>query len=238
MNQEIKKIRWYMGPEAFDEAVRLGWIAGGAVRAAYANENISDVDIFFSGETARLSLEAELMELGYTRTFNSGNAVSWVKDFGNRKARLQTIKKYFDCPSACLNAFDFTVCQAAIIKNPENKPFVMQGPAFMQDLAGRQLIINRATPYPLSTVIRCQKYVKKGYTIRPCEMVQLLIQCARLKLETLQDWKDHLMGIDMVLLNALFIQMEKEAEGNPDTIFDVQRLMDMIDEYVPEGEDE
>jgi hypothetical protein len=108
----------------------------------------------------------------------------------------------------------------------------------MQDLAGRVLMINRATPYPLSTVIRCQKYVKKGYTVRPAEMVQLLIQCAKLELHTLQDWKNHLMGIDMVLLNALFIQMEKEAANNPNTVFDVQHLMDMIDEYVPEDEDE
>ncbi len=231
MTKEIRTIRNYLDKadkETFNSIMNHGWIAGGAVRAACARESIKDVDVFFYTHNDRLALEVELIDQGFTQVVSSDNANTYTKN----DVCVQTIKKEYDNAWTCIDTFDFTVTMAFVQRVPAANDFsndIMETSHFFyQDLAARELRVNRKLQYPLNTAVRMVKYLKKGYTIRPVELVQLLIQCAKLNPQTLPEWKEQLLGIDMITLGALFATMENEGT----TQLNADSLMDCIDREV------
>ena len=237
MIREIHAIRNYLNKsanglddtdKAYEAIMTNGWIAGGAVRAACARESIKDIDAFFCTDNQRLACEQSLCELGFICVSTSANANTYVK----ADVCVQTIKKEYDSPWACIETFDFTVTMAYIARVPgvgdKMTDCKIVYPGFYPDLAARELRVNRKLEYPLNKAMRMVKYLQKGYTIRPVELVQLLIQCARLNPQSLPEWKKHLLGIDMLTLSALFDTMENE--GVKDISSD--SLMEYVDREV------
>lgn len=133
-----------------------GWVAGGAVRDYFTHGMPkSDIDIFFHGEPAFTAAKAKLRKkYGITRE-NSA-----FTEFRVRNKRVQLIQsRYFPTADETIAAFDFTVCCAAVTRG-----FVAHHPCFFEHLAARKLVIN-ALPFPLSTMERMQKYIRKGFSI-------------------------------------------------------------------------
>jgi hypothetical protein len=131
------------------------WVAGGAVRDYFSvGRPQSDIDIFFPSQE-QYDLADKKLEGNFVIE-DTNNAKLYSFD----KKKIHIIKKQFYAnPQITIEDFDFTVCCAAIdrIKLYNNQNFFI-------DLAGRRLVINRLT-YPLSTLQRMQKYIKKGYWI-------------------------------------------------------------------------
>lgn len=77
------------------------------------------------------------------------------------------IKHFFEDPQDSINSFDFTVACVAV----DNQK-VHYHDTFFIDLAKRALVINEL-PYPMSSLSRTQKYIKKGFTICQGGLYQL-----------------------------------------------------------------
>lgn len=132
------------------------WIAGGAVRDYYSLGYItSDIDIYFPNQDEFNKAFYQFDYLKARLIYENEKIAIWL--YNNKKFEL--IKIYFSTPEETINAFDFTVCCCAVSFNN-----VYFHETFFIDLSKRRLVINKL-PYPISTLQRLQKYIKKGYTI-------------------------------------------------------------------------
>lgn len=132
-------------------------IAGGALRDSLINEKIKDIDIFCQDQSAVLALEEWFKKQPNVKILN-GNEV--LSNFLLDGHWFQIIRdKYFDLSSdELIKKFDFTICGIMMNKNE-----IRVLPTFYEDLVCKRLRINNIL-YPLSTLERLQKYIKKGYT--------------------------------------------------------------------------
>ena len=131
------------------------WIAGGAIRDYFAQGFITgDIDLFTTDEEIFNVIITFFQKEG-TSFIDTNNSIK----FRYKKYTFDVVKRHFPSPIKAIDTFDFTICCAAI-----DKLYLYHHPTFFIDLAKRRLVIHRL-PYPLSTLQRLQKYVKKGYWI-------------------------------------------------------------------------
>ncbi|MFZ5955799.1 MAG: hypothetical protein ACOYT4_05220 [Nanoarchaeota archaeon] len=133
------------------------WIAGGALRDYFTiGRCSSDIDIFFPSEKEFKKAIKFFKIQNILPTFSNERVTNYIW----KKNKIQLVSAhYFSSPEETIEKFDFTVVCCAVDK--EN---VSHHETFFMDLAKRRLVIN-SLPYPLSTLQRLQKYIKKGYTI-------------------------------------------------------------------------
>lgn len=136
------------------------WVAGGAVRNYFAGKSLdSDIDLFFPGESNFMRAKIFFSDVEkYEMLHDSDNATKYKRL--SDKRTFDIIKKFFDNPFLCIDAFDFTVCQFAI----DNTGHITIGEHSLLDLAKRQLMMHKIN-YPYSTLHRTVRYLKKGYSI-------------------------------------------------------------------------
>lgn len=178
------------------QEVSICWMAGGCIRDYFSTGKLdSDIDIFFPDadqfekcrkyliDSKERSIKTIVDEKEVVRIIPKENAVVLFQNdnvvkikYKGRKYDL--VKKYFASPELTIEAFDFTVCCAAV-----DGKSVFTHDTFWIDLAKRQLMINKL-PFPLSTLWRLQKYIKKGYTICSGEMLTLAKAIEKLQLNT------------------------------------------------------
>lgn len=157
MIPQFEKAVSYFKAVILDDLGVYCWVAGGAVRDYFSiGRTTSDIDVFFPDRlTFDIAVETMKRKAGEP-TFNDGRVVN----FNFKGHTIQLISShFFKDPTKTIEAFDFTVACAAV-----DHEKVYHHPTFFMDLASKKLVINKL-PYPLSTLQRVQKYVKKGYTI-------------------------------------------------------------------------
>jgi len=158
MNEQFENAISYFKKTILDELEDIKcWVAGGAVRDYFSlGYPKSDIDIFFPDEEQYNAADSKLKDNGHKCVVDNGSGKMYKV-----KTRLIHIVKshFFDSPIATIGSFDFTVCCASVSRGD-----VEHVGTFFQDLARRRLVIN-ALPFPLSTMQRLQKYIKKGYWI-------------------------------------------------------------------------
>lgn len=150
------------------------WIAGGAIRSWFANERLSDVDLFFPDEIERNKALEHIKGLGSEVTFENEN----VTKIRHKKYIIDFCKKYFDSPVTSIENFDFTVAMFAC-----NRESFWCGEESFMDLASKRLAINKI-PFPQSSLMRLQKYIKKGYWMCSEEAVKFTAALQEVDLTT------------------------------------------------------
>ncbi len=166
------------------------FVAGGCVRDYFSIARISsDIDIYFTSEIDFKVVKDYLLNHTLETYVEDGNTISNPKEkatliFENNNATrikykgriYDLVSSLYEQPKECISKFDFTVSCAAV--DPKQ---VYVHDAFFIDLSKRQLMIN-ALPFPLSTMWRTQKYIKKGYTICKGETLKLAKAISKLNL--------------------------------------------------------
>lgn len=188
-------------------------VAGGAIRAILSHMHISDVDLYVSDlEIVQQVIDILVEKHGYGVVVNTDNAVTLVYE----KKVIQIIKKILVDPqdlTSLFSEFDFTVTMAAY---SVDRGLVLH-PQFLQDLASRSLIIpNPKLHYPISTLVRTLKYQKHGFRSSPFLLVLIALQVHALNLKTYADLKEQLLGIDTMIFDAVFNNIDLKTNFSLD----------------------
>lgn len=132
-------------------------IAGGCLRDSLVGEKIKDIDIFCKSEEAVKNLEMFFAAQEGVKILNGNSVLSnyklngyWFQIIRDKFYNLETLD--------LIENFDFTMC-GIMMHNDEIRVL----PTFFEDLATRRLRVNKLI-YPLSSLERMQKYIKKGYS--------------------------------------------------------------------------
>lgn len=223
-------------------------IAGGALTSIFAGTEIKDYDLYPPNKCVYNEFIKELVDKIKTHTnrtdykiiCSSPNAVTYK--FAGKV--VQVIKKYCDIGSLVYTAnltveevvetFDFTTCMCALDLN--SKIFVMHK-NFIQDTCRRSLIFNSNTVYPICSLYRVTKYIRKGFTISGGELIKLALSINNLEMNSYQDLKEQLLGIDtyefIEITDAL---IERKGKNAPIDFSEVMELVNrkLTDLWEPE----
>lgn len=169
------------------------FIAGGAVTSIFSSEKINDFDIFFQSQE---SLDRAIGELANEdkELLTTESAVSLFVD-GHR---VQLVKAITGTPWQVLEKFDFTICQAAW----DGKQFYF-APDFMQHLSQRRIVYNINSEYPICSLYRARKFIKRGFHFSGIDAIKLGLRIQSLQINDCGELRRQLMGIDTLFLKEL-----------------------------------
>lgn len=130
-------------------------IAGGAVRDMLVGADIKDVDMFVQDAET----EAKLMSF-FKENGKEGKVNGFLANYTFGGKWIQVIRgRYYDLSTTeLIDTFDFTICQAMVTVDG-----IRVGEHFWESVSTKHLRIHKIT-YPLSTLERMQKYIKRGYS--------------------------------------------------------------------------
>lgn len=139
-------------------------IAGGYIRSVITGEAISDIDVFAGDRKISESLTWKLVSNKWD-LHKTDNAIT-VKSL---HIPVQFIHRWvYDNPLDVLKSFDFSICQAAIWYNREEKKWTSQcSENFYLDLAAKRLIYLSPIRNEDAggSLLRILKYYQRGYRI-------------------------------------------------------------------------
>ena len=215
--RELAHINNLMGPTVKTLVSSGAIIAGGAITSIFSGSKINDFDIFFRTQS---DLEKALASVPHDdKTIVTDCATSFIAD-GHR---VQLIRVLTGEPKAIIRLFDFTICQAAY----DGKQFFF-GPDFMHHLAQRRLVFNIEAEFPVCSLYRALKFVKRGYQLSGMEAVKLGLRIQSLKIVTYADLRRQLMGIDTLFLKDLTDSLAGKAEKS----YDLNEFLSMMEEWL------
>jgi hypothetical protein len=207
-------------------------IAGGAVRAVFAGEHISDYDVYFKNVNGINQVRTWLDNNEFVQFAVTPNAESYSKN--SVKIQLITMPSL-----ACENStdiikqFDYSVCMGAF--DVESDTFVLD-PLFLEDVSRRELRFNITSKYPISSLFRLRKYLKKGYSISGIEMVKLGCAINNLQMKSYRDLRDQLQGIDTLFLMDLTNKLGSSEYGEKE--YNFAAFTELLDQYAGDKLDE
>lgn len=170
----------FIGSMAEDGQVIL---AGGALRCLVdPNEEIVDYDLFFKNTTDLVDTRNELEAFGFRKVFEcpQGELYTYVRK--SMKVQL-IVKRYYKDVKDLLDSFDFTACQIAIF---EGNLYIAR--EAIRDIKRKRLNLN-TIEYPVATLNRIQKYIKKGYTVNEAFYQELVYRISE------KEWPSELMHL-------------------------------------------
>ncbi len=159
----------------------------------------ADID---EGEAPELSEEEEVVG-EFVPAFISANAITLtdkVQIITRFTGDAETIHKNFDF----VHAFNYWTPEAGLVLNVESLSAVI----------GRELIY-RGSRYPLASVIRTRKFLKRGWTINAGQYMKMFLQMQSLNLLDRNVLEDQLTGVDSAYF-AWFLAELDSAMKKPD----------------------
>ena len=209
--------------KAFPELMMLedAFIAGGALRAIHAGEEIKDIDVFFKSEQAFKNAVKRLSDLGYEYVFKTERAITYNSD----TVPFQLISAIYGTIEEILLEFDFTIAKTALELRGEltendvdelishwleksnlNKikpqeaiealnPVLIVHQDFFKHLASRRLVFT-GSPMPLASLKRAVKFLKRGYHICDEELLNLATALSEIDFENEEEVQQHMEGMD------------------------------------------
>ncbi len=152
------------------------FLAGGAIRAIIAGEEVKDFGLFTSSaEKAREYAEIlseKFNNEGYLETENAFT----VKDKLDSIPDIQFIHRWtFTNELELIGSFDYTIAQAAIwFENGDWKS--VAAPSFYDDLEAKQLVYTAPDreEEPGGSLLRMRKFLRMGYDISSYDMAKVI----------------------------------------------------------------
>jgi hypothetical protein len=211
--------------------LNFGKVAGGAIRAIFANEQICDIDLYLA-DFHEIALARTILEnSGFVEIFKTENAITMSN--GKDKVQIITKPEFVGLTNQeIFESFDFTVCMGILDLATQEFDFCK---SFFLDLSSKNLAYNVKGKYPISSLIRVQKYIKKGYYISGIELLKIALRIHKLELDNYSVLKDQLNGVDTILLQPLTVLFEtggyKSKEYNFEEFLELLNRFDLDEIY-------
>jgi|SRR5579872_2518407 len=217
--RELSFLKDQMGPTVRSLMEHNGaFLAGGAITSVFSSARINDFDLFFPNKKV---LDQALLACPQDeKTVHTDSACSVVLD-GHR---VQLIKCVLRTPAEVLEGFDFTICQGGL---DWNDGFIF-GKDFFQHLAQRRLVFNIKAEYPICSLYRLRKFIKRGFHFSGIEAIKLGLRIQALQIDTYADLRKQLMGIDTMFLRDL----TDSLKGQEQQKYDLNEFLDTLNVWL------
>jgi hypothetical protein len=154
----------------------------------------------------------------YRPVFMSANAIT-LSD------KIQIVIRFYGDPNTIHQHYDYVHCTNYWLSKTGKLTLHAEA---LKALLSRELIYV-GSKYPICSVIRTRKFIKRGWTINAGQYLKMCFQISKLDLENLEVLEDQLIGVDAAyfcqLINALKEQQTKDEKFK----FDYGYLATIID---------
>jgi hypothetical protein len=230
--RESYLLQKYLGDEAIKGLRACNAIlAGGSILALFAGQKIRDWDIYFQNEKdceqakTWFGLNGELLN-------QTDTSMSYRLGKQEKPYQLIVMPDLFGDPKTIFGYYDFTVCMAAYqFRHAGKEEGFVFGDDFFKHVGQRRLVFHTGTMFPICSMLRVMKYIKKGFFITGMELLKMGLSIHSLKIETYKDLRRQLQGIDTAFLAELTDNM-KEGEPLAAKQYVMDEFMIMMEEFV------
>lgn len=165
-------------------------------------------------EAKALETENEQGKPKYRPVFMSTNAITLSN-------RVQIVIRFFGPPDEIHKNYDFVHCTNYWTSNDNS---LVLRPDALEALLSRELRYV-GSKYPVCSVIRLRKFIRRGWTINAGQILKMLMQIHELDMKDPKVLQDQLTGVDA----AYFVQLlSRLKEKDPEKI-DTAYLVEIID---------
>lgn len=198
-------------------------IAGGAITSIFTHNKINDIDIYFRSNKDYFYFCKELIDkCVFNVLCSTDNAITFVDKIITRlsieqpKPTLQAICiDYYASPNDIFKSYDFTVNMGAYDFSTDS--FVLNDDFIYHNMK-RELHFNTSCIFPLDTIFRIDKYVKRGYYISKAEELKLMLSINSLELNSWEDLTNNIRGY---YKNNITLNIPSGMEFNLTNAFEV-----------------
>jgi len=170
-------------------------------------------DVYEAAEEAALQTEDDGLPK-YRPVFMSTNAITLSH-------KVQIVLRFYGEPDTIHENYDFVHCTN--YWSSWNDSLTLRHPA-LEALLARELRYV-GSKYPVCSVIRLRKFIRRGWTINAGQILKMVMQIAELDLTNPKVLEDQLTGVD----SAYFMQlMTKLREKDPEKV-NAAYLVEIID---------
>ncbi|MGN1125217.1 MAG: hypothetical protein ACI4SM_03425 [Candidatus Gastranaerophilaceae bacterium] len=230
-NVKIKnEIQKYMG---FDDIYNMcqkynAVLAGGAIVSLFNNTEINDFDLYFKSKEDLFSFLVSNTRVYTSISYISDKSVSLY--FSKIKVQLiymdfyesiQDLFEHFDF-ECCMGAYDFVTEKFYFSEN------------FFIDNMSKTIHFNPKAVHPISSLVRVNKYINKGYSIGTRELFKIALSINKICIDSPESLKIELSGIYGENFNKV---IEKIGDA-PFSLDNVLEILSKIDSEYFENHNE
>lgn len=156
-------------------------------------------------------------DIKYQPTFFSPNAISLSDDIQivcRFSGNAEKIHETFDF----IHATNYFTFEEGLVTNKEA----------LESLLGKQLRY-QGSLYPLTSIIRSKKFIKRGWNIGAGEYLKIMFQISELNLKDPEVLEEQLIGVDVAYFGTLIKILRNDIMTNPNMGIGYNYLSDLID---------
>lgn len=159
---------------------------------------------------------------GYLPVFVSSNAITLSND-------VQLVNRFYGSPEDIHKNYDYVHCTCYFI--PHKNELVLPQAA-LESIVTKELKYV-GSKYPLASVIRSRKYIKRGWNINAGQYLKMILQCGELDLSDPVVLEEQLTGVDLTLFRDIIEQI-KRKESDPNFVVSTEWISEVIDQVFDE----
>lgn len=137
----------------------------------------------------------------YRPVFLSANAIS-LSD------KIQIVIRFYGDPDNIHQHYDYIHCTN--YWTSKERSVTLKQPA-LEALMARELIYV-GSKYPICSIIRTRKFIKRGFTINAGQYLKMAFQVSNLDLTDLKVLEDQLIGVDAAYFGQLIDSLQKHSD--------------------------
>jgi hypothetical protein len=236
----VNRVKSLVSEDTWDMLVNSNaMIAGGVFTSIYTNKDVNDIDVYFStaNDFASFIHSAfntpsgnKLLDILDTSPFSlvcvniTNKSILFMDRLTKQKVQIIAYKLFPDLVSI-FDEFDFSVNMAGMYCRIEE---IVMHDDFLLHNSQRYIGINANTAYPITSVLRVQKYRERGYKVSKAELLKLLFKITTLNITSWDIAKDHCGGMYGLSVDEIFPE---------DKDFSMDLLIESLDtasEIIPE----
>ena len=198
-----------------------------------ANWNVSlrnlkedQIKLYFEDSKSGLKVNENLEKekLNYTPLFFSPNAISLSND-------LQIVLRFWGNAEQVHKTFDFVHATNYFTY----KEGLVRNLLAVESILTKQLKY-QGSCYPLTSIIRVKKFLKKGFNITAGELLKIMFQISSLDLNNPDVLEEQLIGVDIAYFGMVIEALRTKYESEPDFKLTSEYINTLIDRIFSEEE--
>ena len=151
---------------------------------------------------AELAEEVKTTSHTYRPIFLTDNAIT-LSD------KMQIIIRFYGTPEQIHRNFDYIHC-TGVYDYAADKLTIT--PEMMESVMSKSLVYSGSL-YPLASVLRMRKFIKRGWRISAGQVIKMLEQVTRVDFTDVNVLKEQLMGVDVAYMHELIRALENREPG-------------------------
>lgn len=192
-----------------------------------STNNNYEVKVETTGERIRvlvpsLGCAGAKYKTGYVPVFVSSNAITLSDN-------VQLVNRFYGEPEEIHKNYDYVHCTCYYI--PHKNELVLPQKA-LESIVTKELKYV-GSKYPLASVIRSRKYIKRGWNINAGQYLKMILQCGELDLNDPIILEEQLTGVDLTLFRDIIEQI-KRKENDPSFVVTTEWISEVIDQVFDE----